>query len=82
MSDQSQSLGKYIILEQLGKGGFATVFRARDPDLERDVALKVLDPLLMRDPVWVQCFRQEAKAIARLKHPRHLFPLSHQNNVR
>ena len=69
MKNYPQHLGKYQILDQLGKGGFATVFRARDPDLERDVALKVLDPMLMRDPVWVQRFRREARAIARLDHP-------------
>ena len=51
-----KTFGKYNILEELGKGGFATVYRARDRDLARDVALKVLDPLLMRDPVWVKRF--------------------------
>ena len=64
-----KTLGKYQILDTLGKGGFATVFLARDPDLERNVALKVMDPLLMRDPLWVKRFRQEARAIAQLKHP-------------
>jgi serine/threonine-protein kinase len=64
------SLGKYQILSELGRGGFATVYRARDPDLGRDVALKVLDPLLTRDPVWVARFRREARAVASLDHPR------------
>lgn len=64
------SLGKYQILGELGKGGFATVYRARDPDLGRDVALKVLDPLLTRDPAWVARFRREARAVASLDHPR------------
>ncbi len=63
-------LGKYQILGELGKGGFATVYRARDPDLGREVALKVLDPLLTRDPVWVARFRREARAVASLDHPR------------
>jgi outer membrane protein assembly factor BamB/uncharacterized protein YeaC (DUF1315 family) len=66
----STFLGKYQILGELGKGGFATVYRARDPDLGRDVALKVLDPLLTRDPVWVARFRREARAVASLDHPR------------
>jgi hypothetical protein len=66
----STYLGKYQILGELGKGGFATVYRARDPDLGRDVALKVLDPLLTRDPVWVARFRREARAVASLDHPR------------
>ncbi len=64
-----KKLGKYEIVKELGKGGFATVFRARDPDLDREVALKVLDPLLTRDPVWVDRFRREARAVARLDHP-------------
>ena len=64
-----KTLGKYHILDTLGKGGFATVYKARDPDLDRAVALKVMEPLLMRDPVWVKRFRQEARAIAQLKHP-------------
>ena len=64
-----QKLGKYEILGQIGKGGFATVYRARDPDLDREVALKVLPPLLMRDPEWVDRFHREARAVARLDHP-------------
>jgi serine/threonine protein kinase len=62
----TETRGKYHILDTLGKGGFATVFLAKDPDLDRNVALKVMDPLLMRDPVWVKHFRQEARGIARL----------------
>ena len=63
------TLGKYRILAEIGKGGFATVYRALDTTLDREVALKVLDPLLARDPAWVARFQREAKAIARLKHP-------------
>jgi len=66
---QGQTLGKYEIVGELGRGGFATVYRALDTTLDRDVALKVLDPLLMRDRTWVTRFHREAKAIARLKHP-------------
>lgn len=62
-------LGKYRILGEIGKGGFATVYRALDTTLDREVALKVLDPLLMRDATWVTRFQREAKAVARLKHP-------------
>jgi tRNA A-37 threonylcarbamoyl transferase component Bud32 len=65
----TQRLGKYEIVEEIGKGGFATVYRARDPDLDREVALKVLDPVLMRDPSLVERFRREARAAARLRHP-------------
>jgi hypothetical protein len=68
-STAEQRLGKYEILEELGRGGFATVYRALDTTLEREVALKVLDPLLMRDEAWGERFRREARAVARLKHP-------------
>ena len=65
----SQNLGKYQIIEEIGRGGFATVYRAVDTTLDRQVALKVLDPLLMRDQNWVTRFQREARAVARLKHP-------------
>ena len=65
-----ERLGKYEIIEELGRGGFATVYRALDTTLEREVALKVLDPLLMRDEHWVARFHDEARAVARLRHPR------------
>jgi eukaryotic-like serine/threonine-protein kinase len=67
-----QSLGRYNILEQLGEGGMATVYKAYDTRLERDVAVKVirvdqfapaeLERILKR-------FEREAKALARLTHP-------------
>ncbi len=65
-----KTFGKYDILEEIGKGGFATVYRARDRDLDREVALKVLDRTLMGNPVWVRYFREEARAIAKFSHPR------------
>jgi serine/threonine-protein kinase len=64
-----ETLGKYRIEEEIGKGGFATVYRAVDTSLEREVALKVLDPLLARDTTWVERFRREARAVAALDHP-------------
>jgi serine/threonine protein kinase len=67
-----QSLGRYHILEQLGEGGMATVYKAYDTHLERDVAVKIirreafppeqLDRILKR-------FEREAKALAKLSHP-------------
>ena len=65
----TEQLGKYRILEELGRGGFATVYRALDSTLDREIALKVLDPLFLRDATWVARFRREAKAAARLVHP-------------
>ena len=63
-----QTLGKYTILEEIGRGGFATVYRAEDTVLGREVALKVLDPLLMRDEAFVARFQREARAAASLEH--------------
>lgn len=69
MSETTQQLGKYRILEELGTGGFATVFKAVDTTLDREVALKVLHPPLLADRRFVQNFRQEAKTLAALRHP-------------
>ena len=73
MTDETQ-LGKYRILDQLGHGGFATVYRALDTTLEREVALKLLDLLLMRDEAFVTRFHREARAAAGLEHP-HIVPI-------
>ncbi len=64
----NEHLDRYEILEQIGQGGFALVYRARDSELERLVALKELRPGLLADPEWVQQFKREARAIARLDH--------------
>ena len=69
MAEGGHQFGKYRILEELGRGGFATVYKAMDTTLDREVALKVLDPLLTRDPAFISRFRQEAKVTARLFHP-------------
>ena len=60
---------RYLILEQLGKGGMAIVYRARDAMLERSVAVKVMRESYSRDPAFLERFRQEAKAAANLSHP-------------
>ena len=65
----TEKLGRYELQEQLGEGGFAIVYRARDTELDRLVALKELRSLLLTDTTWVKRFRREAKAIARLDHP-------------
>ena len=70
MTEQEfKTLGRYTILAELGRGGFATVYRALDPHLEREVALKVMHPVLLSDPPFSQRFRREAKALAALRHP-------------
>ena len=59
----------YELLTLLGKGGFGRVYRVRDLQLEREVALKVLHPSLTQDPEVVERFRREAQLAARLSHP-------------
>ncbi|MCG3212399.1 MAG: Serine/threonine-protein kinase PknK [Anaerolineae bacterium] len=64
-----ERLGRYDILEKIGQGGFAEVYRAYDRQLDRHVALKELRPVLLTDPDSVKRFHQEARNIARLDHP-------------
>jgi|RhiMethySRZTD1v2_1073278.scaffolds.fasta_scaffold302984_2 serine/threonine-protein kinase len=69
------SLGEQLQLGTLlGQGGFAAVFRAHDPFLERDVAIKVLDPSLAVDAALEEQFLHEARTIAAAEHP-HIVPL-------
>jgi len=60
---------EYEILEELGRGGMAIVFRAREKQLERDVAIKVLPFSLSFDAEFVERFQREARTAARLEHP-------------
>jgi len=59
----------YELLGEIGSGAFGRVYRVRDLRLEREVALKVLDPALTRDPEVVERFRREAQLAASLQHP-------------
>ncbi len=61
--------GPYRIIEPLGRGGMATVYRAYEPKLDRYVALKVLPREFLHDPNFAKRFRQEAQVIAKLEHP-------------
>ena len=65
-----EKLGRYEILDELGRGGFAVVHRARDTELGRQVALKELRPTLLDDGEWLKRFKREARTIALLNHPR------------
>ncbi len=62
-------LGKYEIIGEIGRGGFAAVYEAVDTTLDRTVALKALAPHLLWDPSFLERFQQEAKLAASLKHP-------------
>src|SRR5215467_12429872 len=70
-------VGPYQIMEQVGRGGMATVFKAYQPALERVVALKVLPDVLAEDPQFRERFRREAVAIAKLHHPNILTVYDH-----
>ena len=62
-------LGTYEIVSPVGAGGMGEVYRARDPQLGRDVAIKILPSFLSRDPERLRRFEQEARAAAALNHP-------------
>ncbi len=62
-------LGHYEIVSPLGAGGMGEVYRARDPKLEREVAIKVLPADFAADPERLARFEREAKALAALNHP-------------
>lgn len=64
-----KTLGKYEILERLGRGGMAEVFRGYHPALDRYVAIKLLHTFLADDPEFKSRFEREAQNVARLKHP-------------
>ncbi|HZI95043.1 MAG TPA: serine/threonine-protein kinase, partial [Patescibacteria group bacterium] len=59
---------RYEIIEELGRGGMGVVYRARDPQLNRDVAIKLVAPSLLT-PDMEQRFKTEAQIVARLDHP-------------
>ena len=64
-----QKIGPYEVAAQIGAGGMGEVYRARDPRLGRDVAIKVLPSSFSSDPDRLQRFAQEARAAAALNHP-------------
>jgi serine/threonine protein kinase/Tfp pilus assembly protein PilF len=65
-----ETLGGYQITEQIGKGGMATIYKAFQPSLEREVAIKVLPPYFAeQDESFITRFQREARSIANLRHP-------------
>ncbi len=69
-----ENVGPYRIVEKLGQGGMATVFKAYHPSLDRYVAIKVLHPALQSDPNFQARFQREARIVAKLEHP-HIVPV-------
>ena len=65
-----KSFGQYDILDQLGQGGMATVYRARQRSIGRTVAIKVMPPYFVHEPTFMQRFEREVRVIAELQHPR------------
>lgn len=66
---RDRALGKYVILDEIGRGGMGAVYKARDVELDRIVAIKVLSPYLVGEPHLVQRFMREARVAANLDHP-------------
>ncbi|MCB9435789.1 MAG: protein kinase [Anaerolineales bacterium] len=64
-----KTLGKYEIIERIGRGGMAEVYRGYHAALDRYVAIKLLHPFLADDPEFKDRFEKEAKNVARLRHP-------------
>ena len=63
------TLGQYRVLERIGEGGMATVYKGYQPSLNRYVAVKVLPPIHAKQPGFSERFRREAEAVANLNHP-------------
>ncbi len=64
-----ENIGPYRIMEQLGQGGMATVYKAYHAALDRYVALKVLHPAFGEEPSFEARFKREARLVAKLEHP-------------
>src|SRR5262249_8046476 len=64
-----EKIGKYQVLERIGRGGMGMIFKAHDPVLDRPVALKVISTEVEVTPEIRARFLREAQACARLKHP-------------
>ncbi|MFV1991527.1 MAG: serine/threonine-protein kinase, partial [Acidimicrobiales bacterium] len=62
-------IGGFELIEPLGEGAYASVWRAKQLRLDREVAVKVLDPLLARNPYAARRFEREGRAAAKLDHP-------------
>lgn len=63
------TLGGYVVERELGRGGMGVVYLARDPKLNRPVAIKVLPDAMSLDPESLARFEREAKLLASVNHP-------------
>jgi DNA-binding SARP family transcriptional activator len=69
-----RALRGYVLRDVIGEGSFGTVYRATQPHVARDVAVKVIRPELADDRMFIHRFEAEARMVARLEHP-HIVPL-------
>lgn len=69
LSEVAAAFPKLEILKLIGHGGMGFVYQARQPELDRTVALKLLSPALRRDPAFEERFAREARVLGKLKHP-------------
>src|SRR4030067_2556341 len=80
---KGQALGPYQLIKAVGSGGMATIYKAYQPGLDRIVAIKVLPEYLLTQAGFIDRFKVEAQAVARLDHP-HILPVydyGHANNM-
>ena len=63
------TIGGYRVVSLLGAGGMGEVYRAHDPKLDREVAIKILPEEMSADPERIARFQREARALATLQHP-------------
>jgi formylglycine-generating enzyme required for sulfatase activity/serine/threonine protein kinase len=76
----NKTIGKFEILETLGQGGYGIVYRVKDTILNVERALKVLHPVLLADPTFIERFKREAQIMARLDHP-HIVPVYDMDQI-
>ena len=69
MSSTPEKIDKYVVLGELGRGAMGTVYKARDPVLDRLVAIKMMSEELVIEEEMRGRFNREAKSVAKLQHP-------------
>ncbi len=69
-----RQIGQYEILRELGRGGMATVYLARQTSMNRSVAIKILPREFLHDPQFIERFKREVQLVADLEHP-HILPV-------
>jgi serine/threonine protein kinase len=78
-----QSLGRYVLEEEIGRGSMGIVYRGNQVVLNRTVAIKILPPALAQDPSFIARFIREAQIIAKLNHSHivHIYDVGQHNGI-